>query len=335
MSKNFPLINTFVLFLLSILSADAVATADCGGRINNPVSDVCWNCMFPISIGPAKLSALGQVDNSDPPPPLVCACPTPLPPYIRWGVGVSYWEPTYITEVVRTPFCSPSLGGTSIGGGSGRRNSNHSGNSQSELATFHVHWFQYPILAEIFEDEAQDLCMHPTPFQMSYMSEFDVTWQDDQSAFLFNPEVTLFANPVAQAACIADALKAQTTMFGIDTLFWCSGGQGSVYPFTGNISMNDSNIDSSLAAVHRHYAKMHRLFQAYDYSTTAAICAPIPQPIIRKQQYKAQMMYPIPQTKLGLGFGVPSYWWSMGREYPYKGEDFSYLIWRKRQCCAF
>ncbi|WP_422822808.1 TraU family protein [Vibrio fluvialis] len=27
--------------------------------------------------------------------------------------------------------------------------------------------------------------------------------------------------------------------------------------------------------------------------------------------------------------------WGAGREFPYKGEDFTYLIWRKRTCCAF
>jgi conjugal transfer pilus assembly protein TraU len=25
--------------------------------------------------------------------------------------------------------------------------------------------------------------------------------------------------------------------------------------------------------------------------------------------------------------------WGSGKEFPYQGEDFGYLVWRKRSCC--
>jgi len=154
-------------------------------------------------------------------------------------------------------------------------------------------------------------------------------------AFVLNPEAILFANPVAQAACVADTISAATTMFGLDTLFWCSGSQGSIYPLSGNHAGHIGGVDSSLAIAHKQIFKMHRQFLAQDTSTLAAMCGNVPQPIMRKNQYKQQMLYPVPQTVLGLGFGVPSTIWASGREFPYKGEDFAYLIWRKRTCCAF
>ncbi|MBF0300542.1 MAG: TraU family protein, partial [Oligoflexia bacterium] len=134
---------------------------------------------------------------------------------------------------------------------------------------------------------------------------------------------------------VADSVKAAITGFGIDALFWCSGSQGSVYPLDGSHANHIGGVDSSLALVHKMIFKMHRQLLAQDTSTPFAICGGIPQPILRKTQYKEQMMYPIPQTLQGYGLGAPTVLWGAGREFPYKGEDFSYLIWRKRVCCSF
>jgi conjugal transfer pilus assembly protein TraU len=93
-------------------------------------------------------------------------------------------------------------------------------------------------------------------------------------------------------------------------------------------------VDSTLAIVHKLVYKLHRQLLAQDTSTIAAMCADLPQPILRKTQYKQQMIYPVPYTINAFGFGVPSILWGAGREYPMSGEDFSYLLWRRRTCCA-
>ncbi len=94
-------------------------------------------------------------------------------------------------------------------------------------------------------------------------------------------------------------------------------------------------MDSSLLLVQRMAAKLHRQFIARDTSSSQAMCMSLPQPILRKGQYKTQMLYPTPFTSNAHPFGRVTQPWSAGREYPVRGEDAAYLIWRKRACCAF
>jgi len=338
MWKNLPFNKKSVIQLILITGfiwPSMSWSAACGGKFPDPVTDICWLCLFPIHIGAAQLTAPGQVDNHDPQPPLLCSCPAPPPLFIRPGVGVSFWEPARVAEVVRTPFCSPTLGGSVLGQLPVPAGTHHKSDGQQGNAFYHIHWFQYPVLSWLGIAVAQGACAVNESFDLAYLSELDPLWDDDELSFLLNPEAILFANPVAQAACVADSVSAATNNFGLDTLFWCSGSQGSVYPLDGNHANHIGGVDSSLAIVHKQIFKLHRQLLAQDTSTLAAMCVPLPQPILRKNQYKQQMLYPIPQTVLGLGLGAPSTAWAAGREFPYKGEDFNYLIWRKRTCCAF
>ena len=58
-----------------------------------------------------------------------------------------------------------------------------------------------------------------------------------------------------------------------------------------------------------------------------------------KTNYKYHMLYPIPQTEKINGrccqpFGRTTAVWGAGKSYPYKGEDFAYMIFRKKNCCS-
>ncbi|HFE31813.1 MAG TPA: conjugal transfer protein, partial [Gammaproteobacteria bacterium] len=85
----------------------------------------------------------------------------------------------------------------------------------------------------------------------------------------------------------------------------------------------------------RMAAKLHRQLIARDTSSRGAMCLPLPLPILRKSQYKTQMLYPVPFTLNAQPFGRVTIPWGAGREYPVRGEDWAYLIWRKKACCAF
>ncbi len=324
-----------VAFLLSAgLTLDRAHAAPCNGTFPNPMTDICWSCLFPMSIGPVEI-AFGQPSNGDSAPPMLCTCPAPAPLFIRIGIGFAFWEPARVAEVVRTPFCSPTLGGVKLADLTVPHGTHHEHDGEQGNAFYQVHWFQYPALSWLGMALTTVMCFASEPFDLVYLSELDPLWDDDQLTFLLNPEAILFSNKIAQAACIADTIAARLNSFGLDTLFWCSGSQGSVYPLSGNHANHVGGVDSSLVIVHKHIFKMHRQLLARDTSTSGAMCGPQPQPILRKKQYKQQMLFPTPQTDQGYGFGAPSILWGAGREYPYKGEDFSYLIWRKRKCCAF
>ena len=58
-----------------------------------------------------------------------------------------------------------------------------------------------------------------------------------------------------------------------------------------------------------------------------------------KQAYKAELTYPIPATEQDAGrccqpLGRTTVTWGAGKEYPVRGEDFSFLLFRKRNCCV-
>ena len=53
--------------LLTVLWSGTASAQSCTGRFVNPISDVCWECLFPISIGPIRMgSAVGGAGHAEP-----------------------------------------------------------------------------------------------------------------------------------------------------------------------------------------------------------------------------------------------------------------------------
>ena len=170
-----------------------------------------------------------------------------------------------------------------------------------------------------------------------WLSEFEASWMDTETQMLMHPEAVLFANPIAQAACAIDCVAASLG-FPLDPLFWCSGCQGSMYPYSGTVGSHVGEVQASLLASNRILAKMHRMMRENKTSGDDAgtMCQPKPWPIIIKSQYKTQMIYPKPQTDgehACAPIGRSSTLWGAGNAFPNTGEDFAYVLWRKRNCC--
>ena len=56
-----------MVLLACVFSAGGASAQSCTGRFVNPVADVCWECLFPISIGPIRIgSASGAPDTPNP-----------------------------------------------------------------------------------------------------------------------------------------------------------------------------------------------------------------------------------------------------------------------------
>jgi len=323
------------VFSVQAYGEDGEGVDGCLGRFPDPITDICWMCLFPINIGGVIQINGDQKGNGDPPPPMICECPAPPPFFIRYGVGISFWEPARISEVVRTPMCSPTLNGEVLGESNAARGDNVEPDGESGQAFYHVHYIQYPVLNWLGMAITQGACFINESFDFVYMSELDSLWDDDELSFVLNPEAALFTSVPAQAACVADSVKAAIFDFGFDELFWCSGSQGSLYPLSGNHASHVGGVDSSMALTHTMIFKLHRQLLAQDTSTYSAMCGSVPQPIMRKNQYKSHLMYPIPWNYNAFGYGAQSVIWGAGKEFPTYGEDFTYMVWRKRMCCAY
>lgn len=316
----------------------APPSATCHGKFPNPITDICWSCIFPISIGAVPIYTGAQEDIENPPNP-ICICPAPPPKYVRIGLSVGFWEPTRLVDVTRTPFCMVGLGGVSFDPGlDPQRGAQFAHDFQGLHSSYQVHWYLNPILYWL-ETMTDANCYEKGSFDLVYMTEVDPLWMDDEWSAILHPEALLFANPLAQAVCAADCVAASLN-FGIRELFWCGGCQGSVFPFIGHVGTHIGAVQASVLLTHRMAAKMHRQGIAWTYAGAKALCGPLPEPIMDKRQYKTDMVYPIPNTtkidgKCCQPFGRTTVLWGAGKEFPVLGEDFAYQLFRKRNCCAF
>ena len=92
-------------------AAGTAGTATCTGKFPNPITDFCWSCILPITIGTTTVSDFGgQEDNGGNPTNPLCSCV--VNPTV--GVTIGFWEPARHVEIVRKPFCLPSLGGLNL-----------------------------------------------------------------------------------------------------------------------------------------------------------------------------------------------------------------------------
>ena len=67
-----------------------------------------------------------------------------------------------------------------------------------------------------------------------------------------------------------------------------------------------------------------------------ALCNKYVMPILKKSQYRIQMTNPTPTVSGKYAcspIGATTLPPDAGRAFPVKGEDFGYLLWRKRNCC--
>lgn len=326
------------LWLMFVALTSTMADEVCNGKFPNIFEDICWSCVGPITVGGKEVVNLGgaQEDNGTT-SGFACSCIDGL--NVKIGVKVSFWEPSRIAEVVRTPYCFPTLGGAKIDLGVNAPGHYRSPDANDGLkeSFYQVHWYVSPLmyLAEFLLDSG---CLDKQGFDLGYMTELDPLWADSEATFILNPDASLFTNVVAQAACSADCVAASAG-FPINTLFWCAGCQGSMYPLTGWVGAHISGIQASTLLTQRMTNKLHREGLMWNASGTESLCSYSIQPIMDKTNYKMQLLHPSAATSKVNGkccnpYGRTTTIWQAGREMPYAGgENFTYQIYRKRDCC--
>ena len=316
-------------------SADPADAAPSEGRFVNPITDVCWSCLFPLTLGSIPLFKGDKPDTDNPSSP-VCACPAPAPLFLRVGLSVGFWEPARLADVTQRPFCFVNLGGLKIDPGFGYPGkSSRKSDGVADRSAYHVHWYTYPVMIwlELLTDF---LCVERTSFDIAYITELDPLWQDDHLSVLIHPEALIFSNHIATAACSVDC-AASTAGRPRNEMFWCAGCQGTMYPMNGNISGEYSDVQGALLAAERFAFKMHRQLLADGTSGPKAVCSKYKMPIMDKRQYRFQLTNPVRHTKGKFTcpvIGASTVPYESGKTIPIRGEDYGFLVWRKRNCCV-
>jgi conjugal transfer pilus assembly protein TraU len=309
------------------------------GQFVNPITDIAWQEIFPIKIAGITIApASGNYDTPDPASTPVCVCPAPPPVFYRIGISVSFWEPARMIETVATPYYFPSLGfGLDLASTKGfLSGKNHSLNDTlPDQSTFaQAHYLLFPVWS-ILGLLTDFVCVEHSGFDVAYITEIDPLWQDDELAFIIQPEALLFANPFAQMACMADSV-AVNAYRPLEALYWCVGSGGSAYPMTGHV--DDDNIiqaNSTIAA--RLIYKLARELLICD--TGLNLCSCVPTPIWYKPNYKLQAVRPAVNKK-AWPIGKSAFFYGSNLNPPYRsgkgpGDEFLWMVFRKRACCAF
>ena len=323
-------IKKFGLLLILIFNVNSYACEEDNQALTNIMSDTCYECIFPITISGVTLIE-GPMDDPSPSSraPL-CICEDPFP---RIGIPVSFFEPTRLIEVVSEPFCFPSFGFKGSSEAEGMLAGNkQKGGTTSKRNFMQSHYVIFPILS-VLGVVMDFLCLESSGVDYAYITEVDPLWNSDTLSAIINPEALLFGNPIANLACIASSVSAAVANIPLDILFWCKGSWGNAYPLTGQTG-GDGYVEGGASVAASLIYKLHRQLILWGSWGQAGLCGYYPAPIWRKSAYRLQIVTPIPSL-YATTIGTTGMLWSFGKNPPFVGDNFSYLLFKKRECCAF
>lgn len=316
------------IILTIFLSINLYAVCSPTGALTiDIVTKADYTAMFPLKVAGIPLAHGRIPDAFSSVVSPICICPAPPPVFKRIGFPVGFYEPNKLIEVVKDPYCFPLMGfgltsssGT-IGGTSGEGVGNQS-------TFFQGHFYHFPLYAIIglFVDW---MCVENGDFDVAYITEIDPLWNDDTLSAIINPEALLFGNPIANLACMADSISSQVYI-PLDILFWCKGSWGNAYPLTGQTG-SDGYVEASASVAASLIYKLHR--QLITWASWGYLCSKYPAPIWTKSAYRLQIVSPIP-SPYATTIGTTGMMWSFGKNPPFIGDNFGYLVFKKRECCG-
>jgi conjugal transfer pilus assembly protein TraU len=317
------------------------------------ITDICWACTMPIRLSGAKISmpkktkdkagnehALNaKKENYDADVPEeatdknICACDDDLG-VPHPGVTSSMWEPARLIEFQTTPGCSAVLNGTVFPFDPLFRGTQPTVDVEG-LATqkfSHYHYYAFPLLAmlDIFTNRG---CVDDgyLDLDLMYLSEVDPTWNSSILAFFVSPESAIVANPIAVAACSADAISS-TLGKPLQSMWWCAGTWGTIYPLSGHQYSNSGVAEATSLLSAKVLAALHRRGLAKQTMGDEAICEGKVSLRLLKDQYKFTVLHPLPETETAHVMGESVFTWGLGRTLPTK-DNLIYTIWRYNDCC--
>jgi conjugal transfer pilus assembly protein TraU len=325
------------LLLIAGWCMPAHATCNTDKGFVNVISDIAWDCIFPITI-------MGvPIDEGDHPPDdtnseIECQCPGkrfPNDPGLGFMVG--FWEPARMVDTTNDPWCFPALGmdmsnsknkTTSSGWGySGSGQLRKSGPGQ--IAFAHFHYYVFPVWAMLNMFTDIPCISEDKEFDLAMVSEVRPDWGDDLTAMQLYPETALMASPITALACIVDAV-ASTAQRPVDALYWCMGGWGTTYPMTGHINVTDYAEANAGIAGKALYVQA-RFFQLTD--RVVNYCHGVPIPIWIKSHWRMQEIDPVSDSTCH-AIGHPGILWTDRKNPVGKQDNFSWMIFRKVECCV-
>ena len=327
-----------ILMALTVAGHPAWAGACNTGSMFNPITDIAWNGIFPIRIAGVQVSASSDPsipDGSSGTTSPVCICTNSRETFL--GLEVDFWDIAYMVEVVKTAYCSPTLG-VNLGGAGGLGSSSllSASNGTNDHTTshpntfYHAHWLMFPAF-KILGMMLDSVCLNNEDFAFGALSELDPVYNNDLLADLADPKVLLVANPIAALAAMPSYAMAQFPNGAFapayDAFFWA--WFDNIYPLTGGLQRAHALTSSANIAARQIYTYTE-LGGVLDY--TKNVCSGQYQPIPKKSQWRFQMAKPV-KLALPIIAGKSEMIWGPGANPPYHDNDFLWILFQKKRCC--
>lgn len=330
----------FAIFMLTF-AFSANADPGCNDAAiwgSKMISGVCWSCVLPFRIAGVQIGSGGSYPAGANNQPL-CTCPDPLG-LPKLGFSLGAWLPYRLFENVRNPFCMPAFGGiflgqdwTNLAGPKG------DGTTEAQKGSYyHTHVYSFP-LATMMELITNKEC-NPGGYQdmdIIMMSEFDPVSSDDLLAMFIYFETAMFANPLATAACGVECGQLSAGQTPTNSMFWCAGCWGALYPLTNTSNVRASKHQESSLVDARQLAVKHRRGMGHLTYGTGNMCGGKLAVFVPKEQYKWQHIFPVADSNKPCCHWTGSSEYLTGgvrRELPTIGEDIVQLLYRYTDCCA-
>lgn len=281
--------------LLALSSAVATAAPGCVGKMWNPIADLDFTLMGGVKVAGMTLiktpSKLGDPPEHDADP--VCFCKNGLK--TGFGLGLTFWMPSYINDMARKAGCLGFLGGLDILPGFVSQSSGQEYNmhavAKDGVTSMQVHWVFADVTA-IAGKSLFEKCNAVTgSMSISYMTELDFIFQNDVYSVIMTPQASILAAVplLSQMACGYESIA---NTLGDWQDFGLCAWKGTRLPFSGNSIAKDSAQVSNMDITLKYLTRSALLGTTLKTMGPSAQCAPSYSPFYDPFQHRYQWSYP-------------------------------------------
>lgn len=284
-----------VLALAVAAPAAHASSPGCVGKIWNPLTDIDFRDMGAIKIVGFSLmqapSLIGEPPNHVVPD--ICFCKNGL--QTGFGLGMTFWTPSYINDVARQAGCLGFMGGINILPGfkslsSGQEYNMHSPKKDG-TTNMQIHWAFADITAIAGKDLFEKCNIVSGQMEVSYMTEPDFVFQNDVYSAIMTPQIAILAESalLSQMACGVEAMA--NTLGDWQDMGLCAWA-GPRMPLDGVTIGKDSAQVSNMDITIKYLARAALLGTTLKTMGKDAVCAPTYSAFYDPFQDRFQWAYP-------------------------------------------
>lgn len=283
------------LVLAATASPAMASTPGCVGKMWNPLGDLDFRLMGGISL--PGWTIMKSPSNLGEPPKhkaqAVCFCKNGLK--TGYGIGLTFWMPSYINDMARQAGCMGFLNGVNILPGfisqsSGQEYSNHDARKDG-VTNMQIHW-AYADVTAIAGKSLFEKCDAVTgAMSIAYMTEPDFIFQNDVYSVVMTPQASILAaNPLlSQMTCGMESVA--NTLGGWQDWGVCAW-KGSRMPYSGTAIAKDSAQVSNMDITVKYLSRASLLGTTMRTMGKDATCKPVYSPFYDPFQHRYQWAYP-------------------------------------------